>query len=129
MRLTVAQMHVRDNIQQKLFSLGRIAFESDGALPVLYRGTESWLSWRDWRIEWGLPVSFMDSQVTWTVPQAIPPVWDKPDGIRATSAPPPPKHAPAAPSEADRAYVMKRFHKLKADMVKAKNSMRSDDRR
>lgn len=55
--------------QKKLLSLG----QRNGKLCELEKNSPTWREWRQWRLENGLHVSFMDSRQKWTVPTEYPP--------------------------------------------------------
>ena len=61
------------NIEDKLRAIGKKLEKANGSLPVLNKGSVEWEMWRSWRVRHGLPVSFMDTRRTWTVPVELPP--------------------------------------------------------
>lgn len=63
-----------EDVAARLHVLGKnIHAATKKALPVVKRGSDEWLAWRQWRRDNGLSVGFMERQDIWTVPTIYPP--------------------------------------------------------
>jgi hypothetical protein len=66
-------------LQQQLLAEALRVYEKAESVPVIQKGSNEWIAWRNFRTENGLPVTFMDRCDRWTVPT----VWPGHDRSRA----------------------------------------------